>query len=91
MHRTIIVSLAAALLSGLAVPAAAPAPLKPGQRPRLVAQLGHAGAVNTGSNDGMAQLWDTASGRELRSLEGHTSAVMSVALALSGFNPRGWG
>ena len=96
MNRTQLLSLAAAPHSGLPVPAAAPAPLKSMQRPRLAAQLGHAGRVNavvyspdgrwllTGSNDGTARLWDAASGRELRSLKGYTSAVMSVAFSPDG-------
>jgi len=64
--------------------------------PRLVVQTGHAGGIDcvafapdgrtilTGSEDGTAQLWDAASGREIRRLEGHGVRVSSLSFAPDG-------
>jgi hypothetical protein len=38
----------------------------------------------TGSDDGKAKVWDAANGRELFTLNGHTSAVLSVSWSLDG-------
>ena len=35
----------------------------------------------TGSHDNTARLWDTATGKELRTLSGHTDHVTSVAFS----------
>jgi WD40 repeat protein len=60
-------------------------------RPRLVVQTGHSEHVTcgqfspdgrqllTGSSDGTARLWDTATGRELRVFAGHKHGVEYVA------------
>ncbi len=38
----------------------------------------------SGSNDSTIKLWDVASGREVRTLSGHTSDVWSVAFSPDG-------
>src|SRR5579871_1657664 len=67
-----------------------------GQHPYLLAQLGHSDAVNsvafspdgryvlTGSNDKTARLWETATGKEIRTFRGHTANVLSVAFSPDG-------
>src|SRR5215471_10029482 len=40
--------------------------------------------VTSGSLDGRAILWDRASGKTLRTFQGHTDAVTSVALSRDG-------
>src|SRR6266404_9778244 len=67
-----------------------PAPLE------LVIQLGHRGSVTsvalsgdgkhllTGSEDRTAILWDSATGKQLRTFRGHTGSVTSVALSGDG-------
>jgi Tol biopolymer transport system component len=40
--------------------------------------------VLTGSGDGKARLWDVATGKELRTFEGHSDWVMSVAFSPDG-------
>ena len=62
----------------------------------LVAQLGHCRPVNAvafspdgalialGSSDKTVKLWDTVSGRVLRTLQGHSSAVRSLAFSPDG-------
>ena len=40
--------------------------------------------VVTGSWDGIARLWDVASGKEIRAFTGHTSGVAAVALSRDG-------
>src|ERR1700722_6074493 len=69
---------------------------EPDKRPRLVAQLGHTGFVNcgifspdgkqllTGSWDKTARLWDTQSGKELRTFMGHDDWVIAVAFSPDG-------
>jgi Caspase domain/WD domain, G-beta repeat len=64
--------------------------------PRLVVQTGHSGWIKsmafapdgrtilTGSDDKTARLWDAATGREIRRLEGHGHQVTSVAFAPDG-------
>jgi len=66
------------------------------QEPRLVAPLGHGGGVNsgvfshdgklilTGSDDTTAKLWDRASGKEIRTFQGHMRSVESVAFSPDG-------
>jgi WD40 repeat protein len=40
--------------------------------------------ILTGSSDNTARLWDTATGRQIRSLKGHTGYVSSVAFSSDG-------
>ncbi|MDW8079616.1 MAG: hypothetical protein RMJ16_12090, partial [Thermoguttaceae bacterium] len=40
--------------------------------------------ILTGSGDGTARLWDAATGRELRTFQGHTHSVISVAFSPDG-------
>src|SRR5436305_1791656 len=65
----------------------------PAGRPELVAQRGHSNEVTsaafspdgrcvlTGGQDGTARLWEAATGKELRTLRGHTGWVYSVAFS----------
>jgi uncharacterized caspase-like protein len=64
--------------------------------PRLVLQTGHAGediyaafspdgkTVVSGSKDKTLRLWDVASGREIKTISGHTDVVTSVAFSPDG-------
>ena len=66
------------------------------EKPLISPQLGHSSIVEavsfspdgrtivSGSGDRTLKLWDTASGRELRTLNGHTDNVRSVAFSLDG-------
>ncbi|MGA7330007.1 MAG: hypothetical protein WBX25_37365, partial [Rhodomicrobium sp.] len=63
---------------------------------KIVLQLGHSGYVNavafspngrsalSGSLDRTLKLWDGASGRELKTFQGHLDAVLSVAFSPDG-------
>lgn len=67
-----------------------------GQKPELILQTGHSTDVQSvafsrdgkllasGSVEGVINLWDVASGAQLRSLEGHSSLVTSVAFSPDG-------
>lgn len=67
-----------------------------GQPPRLVVQYGHANAINkavfspdgklvaSAGAEGVAILWDAASGRELRRFIGHTGGITYIAFSPSG-------
>jgi WD40 repeat protein len=64
-----------------------------GQKAELVVETGHTEMVfsvafspdgrtlASGSADNTIKLWDVASGRELRTLAGHTDGVISIAFA----------
>jgi len=64
--------------------------------PELVLQAGHAGSVvaaaaspdgrwvATGGDDNTVKLWETSSGRMLRTLTGHTRQVMALAISPDG-------
>lgn len=66
------------------------------QKPELVVQTGHSGAVKTvafspdgktlasGSEDNTIKLWELATGRELRAFTGHSDNVFSVAFSPDG-------
>jgi WD40 repeat protein len=65
-------------------------------KPVLVIQRGHTGRVRsvalsgdgkwlvTGSQDNTARLWETATGREVRTFRGHKDAINSVGLSRDG-------
>lgn len=79
---------------GLRVPFAVYGPDK--GRPELALQMGHnravrcvafspdGGRVLTGSDDNTAILWDTATGRQLRTFAGHADYVVAVAFSPDG-------
>ena len=65
----------------------------PVQGPRLVASVGHSDSVSsfalapdeehfiTGGKDGVAILWDSATGREIRRFEGHEGDIVDIAVS----------
>jgi len=56
-----------------------------GQTAGVVAFSPDGGTVTAGgSNDGRVRLWDAETNEELRSLEGHTTEVLSVAFSPNG-------
>ena len=74
-----------------------PASESDAKQPRLMLQLGHPDGANSvafspdgklvltcGGGDRVARLWDAASGKEIRRLEGHSFAVDLVAFASDG-------
>lgn len=66
------------------------------ETPEVFVQLGHSDGVSSlsflqygkymvsGGYDGLIKLWDVQSGREIRSLQGHSRSVSSVSVSLDG-------
>lgn len=64
--------------------------------PRLVADVGHTMAVEgvvftndgklliSGSQDGTIKFWDTTTGREMRSIKGHSANILTIAADVAG-------
>src|SRR5437763_595449 len=73
------------------------------QKPELVVRTGHSGGVTSvaispdgttlasGSRDNTIKLWDVATGRELRTLKGHSNSDNSVGFTVESvaFSPDG--